>query len=53
MNDAIAVALVMRAPLMRLLWMLSPAGISAELRERREGLALVIFELGTGIGLGP
>src|SRR5436190_12916168 len=50
MNDAVAVALEMRAPLGRLFLVFAPARLGAELRVRREELPLAGFEFEAGGG---
>jgi hypothetical protein len=44
MNDPVAIALVMGAPLGRRLRMLTAAGVTAELRVRRKRLSLNLFQ---------
>ena len=44
MNDAVAVALVLRAPGWRRLVVFSPARVAAELRVRRENLPFDLFQ---------
>jgi hypothetical protein len=52
MNDAVAVALIMRAPFGRDFLVFTTARVAAELCVRRENLAFDLFEFLSGAGHG-
>jgi hypothetical protein len=49
-DHAVAVALVLRPPERRFFALLAAAGVGAELRVRREGLAFTLFKFFAGLG---
>jgi hypothetical protein len=52
MDDAIAVALIVGAPLGRRLGVVTPAGVAAELGVRRKGLPFDLFQFLARAGHG-